>query len=326
MTGAEVAQDDRAARESITDFLSGRAVGDGLRPVPEHVLPAGSPDGTAGDGRSVRTRNLRATFRAVPGPSGSVSALDSGFPGSRTFAPRRVDPGAAGSIVQSAPVGPVSPPASAPSPNDLAGRGTAVLAAGGGATADGPAVAADASGGRGRVRRRGTRGAAGDGATTGKQIEASLPLPKAIAKLIPKDVSGGPAPPRVLVPTESERADARRLFREIGERFNVNRKHSKTAAYSGYRHDLMANLDTLVMGGALDLKDATTIITNLEQFTKETEAESTETPATVLGRWLRMDANEVAGLEAGVAESMDANYQLAAEEDEEELEVAEPIE
>jgi hypothetical protein len=64
----------------------------------------------------------------------------------------------------------------------------------------------------------------------------------------------------------------------------------------------MANLDTLVMGGALDLKDATTIITNLEQYTKETEAESTETPATILGRWLRMDASEIAGLEVGVVE------------------------
>ena len=64
----------------------------------------------------------------------------------------------------------------------------------------------------------------------------------------------------------------------------------------------MANLDTLVMGGALDLKDATTIITNLEQYTKETEAESTETPATILGRWLRMDASELAGLEVSVEE------------------------
>jgi hypothetical protein len=123
--------------------------------------------------------------------------------------------------------------------------------------------------------------------------------------LIPKDASGGPTPPRVLVPTETERADARRLFREIGERFNDNRKKSKTAAYSGYRHDLMANLDTLVMGGALDLKDATTIITNLEQYTKETEAESTETPATVLGRWLRMSAEEVAGLEVPVEEEVE---------------------
>jgi hypothetical protein len=80
----------------------------------------------------------------------------------------------------------------------------------------------------------------------------------------------------------------------------------------------MANLDTLVMGGALDLKDATTIITNLEQYTKETEAESTETPATILGRWLRMDATEVAGLEAK-EELIDANNQLVAEEEEEEI-------
>ena len=134
--------------------------------------------------------------------------------------------------------------------------------------------------------------------------------------MIPKDASGGPTPPRVLVPTETERADARRLFREIGERFNDNRKKSKTAAYSGYRHDLMANLDTLVMGGALDLKDATTIITNLEQYTKETEAESTETPATILGRWLRMDASEIAGLEVPVEEEVGSIGANEADEEE----------
>jgi hypothetical protein len=103
------------------------------------------------------------------------------------------------------------------------------------------------------------------------------------------------------------------LFREIGETFNNNRKLSKTKAYAAFRHDLMANLDTLIMGGAIDLKEATTIITNLEQYTKETEADSTETPATILGRWLRMDAAEVAGLE--VAEkTIDANDQLEVEE------------
>jgi hypothetical protein len=79
----------------------------------------------------------------------------------------------------------------------------------------------------------------------------------------------------------------------------------------------MANLDTLVMGGALDLKDATTIITNLEQYTKETEAESTETPATVLGRWLRMDASEIAGLEVSVEEEVEPI--VANEADEEEV-------
>lgn len=52
------------------------------------------------------------------------------------------------------------------------------------------------------------------------------------------------------------------------------------------------------MGGAVELKELTALITNLEQYTKETEAESTETPATVLGRWLRMSPAEIAELEA----------------------------
>jgi hypothetical protein len=107
------------------------------------------------------------------------------------------------------------------------------------------------------------------------------------------------------------------LFREIGETFNNNRKKSKTAAYAAFRHDLMANLDTLIMGGALDLKEATSIITNLEQYTKETEAESTETPATVLGRWLRMDAAEVAGLSVGSVEEAVEDEENSGEDVEE---------
>ena len=121
-------------------------------------------------------------------------------------------------------------------------------------------------------------------------------LPAAIKKLVPKEDQPSTPSTSKIVPTETERQDARRLFREIGQRFNENRKKSKTAAYAGFRHDLMDNLDTLVMGGAIDLKEATTIITNLEQYTRETEQESTETPATILGRWLRMDAAEVAAL------------------------------
>jgi hypothetical protein len=70
------------------------------------------------------------------------------------------------------------------------------------------------------------------------------------------------------------------------------------------------------MGGALDLKDATTIITNLEQYTKETEAESTETPATILGRGLRMDASEIAGLEVPVEEEVGSIGANEADEEE----------
>jgi hypothetical protein len=142
---------------------------------------------------------------------------------------------------------------------------------------------------------------AGTGGRAGHPKKEKAPaLPAAIAKLVPK--SDEPKTQPKLIPTENERASATRLFREIGQRFNENRKKSKTAAYAGFRHDLMDNLDTLVMGGAIDLKEATSIITNLEQYTKETEAESTETPATILGRWLRMDAAEIAGLSAGVVE------------------------
>ena len=269
--------------------------------------------------KPTRSRNLLPTFRVAPGDQVSAGpAADPGFPGTRSFgaafAAHRLDPGAAGRDSQSACQRLDHTSEVAPSPDDPAGRGVAIQPAGRATAPVGPAQPA-AEGGAGR-RLRGRP--AGSKARRGKkkQIEASLPLPKAIAKLIPKDASGGSTPPRVLVPTETERADARRLFREIGERFNDNRKKSKTAAYSGYRHDLMANLDTLVMGGALDLKDATTIITNLEQYTKETEAESTETPATILGRWLRMDASEIAGLEVSVEEEVGSIGANEADEEE----------
>lgn len=280
-----VVQDDRAARQSLDDFLSGRDGSDSVLAVPERVLPPSTDNGAAGDGRSApaRTRNLRATFRTVPG-----DALPAHSP----------DPGARGGPVQSAPGRPDSIAAPAPGADDFAGRGTAVLAAGRGAAVNGPAKPADQGGGRGRVRGR-VRGGAGSGkkekpaktrAVTGSDLDRKT-----------ADLVVASAAPRVLIPTESERADARRLFREIGDRFNDNRKVSKTRAYAAYRHDLMANLDTLIMGGAIDLKEVTTVITNLELLTKETEAEATETPATVLGRWLRMGPEELAGLEVAAA-------------------------
>ena len=339
-------QDDRATRPQVDSDFPDSGLGDDLRSFlasdvqPGRVVLAG---GSVIDDRvergTGRQRNLLATFRAVPGDR----AATSGFPGTRTFAPGRVslaphrsDPGAAGSTVQPAGSGDVGQPTPAPGSNDLEGWRAAIQQAGPAATTDGPAVAAAESADGGRRRGWGAEGArtaadsasrsrtandtvvrtpsgakgAGRGAAK-KPAKAGPALPKDIAKLIPKDA--GAATPRVIVPTPTERATAASLFREIGDRFNTNRKKSKTAAYAGYRHDLMANLDTLVMGGALDLKDATTIITNLEQYTKETEAESTETPATILGRWLRMSAEEVAGLEAPVEEVVEDEENLGEE-------------
>ena len=311
--------DDRATRESISAFLSDTGGSPSVRPVPDD------------SGKPSRSRQLRPTFRAR-------AADSTGFPGTSAFSARRTDRGAAGATLQPAAERTVSPLTPAPGANDLEGWRVAIQQAGADSRAIGPAVAAAESADGGRLRGWGAEGArtaadsasrsrtandtvvrtpsgakgAGRGAAK-KPAKAGPALPKDIAKLIPKDA--GAATPRVIVPTPTERATAASLFREIGDRFNTNRKKSKTAAYAGYRHDLMANLDTLVMGGALDLKDATTIITNLEQYTKETEAESTETPATILGRWLRMSAEEVAGLEAPVEEVVEDEEKVEEEEE-----------
>ena len=287
-------KDDRAAKQQIDPDFSDAGLGDDLR---EFLAKPADGDGKSTT-KSVRgKRELRATFRAAPG-----ERAGGGLHGTRAFssASRRLDTRAAGSDIQSAPVGPVGSPAPAPRADDAAGRGASVPPGGSAAPAVGAIVSAAEGTAGGRVRGRRSGSVAGSGKTGKKPAKTSRSaLPYAIKKLVAgTDESTAPTSsgPR-LVPTESERANATRLFRQIGETFNENRKKSKTAAYAGYRHDLMANLDTLVMGGALDLKDATTIITNLEQFTKETEAESTETPATILGRWLRMSPEEIAELE-----------------------------
>jgi len=312
--------DDRAARQDIENFLSDLGGSGVVQGIPGNADSFGE-----GSAKSPRARQLRPTFRPTPTES-------TGFPGTRAFSSpivskpsRRSDSRAAGATVQPAAAGPVGVPTNPKRADDSPGRRAPLQQAGGRPQANqstqpederdirgwgrGPSGANSAAVGSGGGAARlavakGDRsgsaepGAAADQPTPkrpGRPKKDQAPaIPAAIAKLVPK--SDEPKVPPKLIPTEAERADARHLFREIGQRFNENRKKSKTSAYAGFRHDLMDNLDTLVMGGAIDLKEATTIITNLEQFTKETEAESTETPATILGRWLRMDAAEIAGL------------------------------
>ena len=281
--------DDRTAQQQTNSDVSDSGLGDDLRDFLKSPVPV-----------ERGKRNLLSTFRPVPG-TGSIyesdpllsAAVDPGFPGTKAFAAHRPDRREAGGAVQSAAAGADAASAPAARANNLKGWRAAIQQTGRDPGAERPAQPAAAGSDGGGIRRRPGRP---PGSGKKKEESTAAGLPKDIAKLVPKDAQV-PAPSPRLVPTESERSDARRLFREIGETFNNNRKLSKTKAYAAFRHDLMANLDTLIMGGAIDLKEATTIITNLEQYTKETEAESTETPATILGRWLRMDAAEVAGLE-----------------------------
>ena len=350
--GNEVIKDDRTKSQQADPDLSHGGLSDDLRsflaePADGVSQPTAEPGPAAV--KPVRTRNLRATFRAVPGGPfvGALpppAAIDPGFPGTKAFAAHRPDSRTAGAVVQPAAVRPDSARPAAPGSKHFKGWRATVQQAGGAATAIRPAVAAAESPTGGDVRgwaATGSRTAAGSADRSagrrgrppgsGKKAQQAPALPKAIAKLIPKgtvadrDTLESANSAARLIPTPAERQDARRLFREIGQRFNDNRKKSKTAAYAGFRHDLMDNLDTLVMGGAIDLKEATSIITNLEQYTKETEAESTETPATVLGHWLRMDAAEVAGLEISVVEESELSEVEEEEEsgisrDEDELE------
>jgi hypothetical protein len=103
-------------------------------------------------------------------------------------------------------------------------------------------------------------------------------------------------------PTDADRKKGTALFREIGKRFNENRKISKSAAYANYRHDLMANLDTLVMSGAIDLKEITTVITNLEAYTRESEHEGGKSQAQMLAEWLKIDVKDLRIVEPAAPE------------------------
>lgn len=287
--------DDRAASQPTDTNLPVGAGGDGVRDVPSQS-----------DVRPPRQRNLLASFRATGLGIRPVDLAEPAFPAVALPA-HSPDRGTSGGPLQPASGGPDPAPATPASPDDPARRSAAVLAAGPVAAPLGPAVAAAESSSGRRVRGRVGRAAGGGAASGKKQAAASAKpaFPREIAKLVDKSAPAAavPATSRI-TPTESAAADARRLFREIGERFNENRRASKTRAYAAYRHDLMANLDVLIMGGAIDLKEVTTVITNLELLTKETEAEATETPATVLGRWLRMGPEEVRGLEeAGQSEA-----------------------
>lgn len=298
-------KDDRAAVQPTGADIpdggsgsSGSAVADG-NPAPEQ--PAAEP-ATAARLRAPRRgrdtpSNLRASFRAVP-----AAGID-------RLAPRPPNPRPAGSTLQPAPPRPDLPPAPAPSPDHPARRDAAVPPVADAALAERAAQSKGQGGAGGRVRgrqRAGGQDASGQAAATTSSSTSGTTRTSTAKKQAASGEVGGAAsatPPQPVapkyIPTESERQDARRLFRQIGQDFNRNRKRSRTAAYSQYRHDLMENMDTLIMGGAVELKELTTLITNLEALTKETEAESTETPAAVLGRWLRMAPGEVRELERG---------------------------
>lgn len=78
---------------------------------------------------------------------------------------------------------------------------------------------------------------------------------------------------------------ARDVLREIGLRFSENRKKAKSGAFEQYQRDLAENMDLLVMGGAMSLKEISQTLMQLEEYRKQT-SEQGKTQATMLGEWL----------------------------------------
>lgn len=83
-----------------------------------------------------------------------------------------------------------------------------------------------------------------------------------------------------------DRARAQTILDEIGKRFADNRKKGKSNAYERYQADLAENLNYLVAGGVMNLKEISQTIMQLEEFRKQT-SESGKTQATLLGEFLR---------------------------------------
>lgn len=88
-----------------------------------------------------------------------------------------------------------------------------------------------------------------------------------------------------------DRARAQTILDHIGRRFAENRKKGKSNAYERYQADLAENMNHLVTGGVMNLKEVSQTIMQLEEFRKQT-SEHGKTPATLLAEWLRGDLPE----------------------------------
>lgn len=123
------------------------------------------------------------------------------------------------------------------------------------------------------------------------------------AQRVPAD-TGAPDGPvrRGAGVSEEAAAKARNLFRDIGERFNKNRKQSKASAYEAYQRDLMDNLDTFVLGGVIQLKEITSTITDLEVFMRSNTGETGKSQAQLLAEWLQVDPTEILSIGATISE------------------------
>lgn len=87
--------------------------------------------------------------------------------------------------------------------------------------------------------------------------------------------------------TAREREAARTLMGQIGQRFSENRKKNKSSAFSEYQKDLAENMDTLVLGGAVTLKEMSILLMDLEAYIRSTSGDQGDSPVVLLSKFLR---------------------------------------
>lgn len=107
-----------------------------------------------------------------------------------------------------------------------------------------------------------------------------------------------PGRPEAGADAEATRTYAQSVLDFIGKEFARNRQANKARAFEIYQQRISENLDYLVVGGVMDLKEATKTIMELEEFRKQT-TERAETPAQALARWLSGDDLEHAQADRG---------------------------
>jgi hypothetical protein len=104
----------------------------------------------------------------------------------------------------------------------------------------------------------------------------------------PKKTGKAEAEPGRVTPvaiSPAEQYAAKDLLTRIGRDFAENRQKSKSKAFETYQRDLATNSGTLVMGGAVTLKELSVLLMDLESYMKSTVKEG-ETAATRLQKFL----------------------------------------
>lgn len=82
-------------------------------------------------------------------------------------------------------------------------------------------------------------------------------------------------------------ADAQRLYQEIWDRFDQNRKRGKSFAYTNLLHDYAKYGSYLVCSGIIGAKEHFQLITQTEEYIKSEDSSTQEDAREVIGSWLR---------------------------------------